>query len=53
MSASVCERADDRKIELGTGVSWPPIVAAAGLTPVIEALPDAQFVPRLRFINGR
>jgi hypothetical protein len=31
MSAPVREHADDRKIELGAAVSWPPILAAAGL----------------------
>src|SRR5262245_48089998 len=31
MSAPVREHADDRKIELGSAVSWPPILAAAGL----------------------
>src|SRR5262249_59217800 len=31
MSASAREPVDDRGIELGTGVSWPHILAGAGL----------------------
>ena len=35
MSASVRTPADDRNIELGSVISWPPIVAAAGLALVV------------------
>ena len=31
MSAGIRERADDQKIELGTALNWPPILAAASL----------------------
>src|SRR5260370_32650806 len=35
MSASVRAPADDRNIELGTGMNWPPIVAAVSLGLVV------------------
>jgi hypothetical protein len=35
MSASVRQQPDDRNIELGSAISWPPIVAAASLGLVV------------------
>ena len=35
MSAPICERHDEQRIELGTAVSWPPILAAAALGLVL------------------
>jgi hypothetical protein len=46
MSASVREQADDQRIELGTGVNWTPIIAAAGLAfLVLTAVVVLHLVP--------